>query len=198
MAVVVDQGDFMNTNSDSSSIAEHVDELTSWFNSYADDIADLRMLLLSDRPSLQARLGLAGVLNYQLKQMDLTPDWVPEIGLLDDIMVIRAGAALFSESNTEELPSVYQEVITRLSEQDARVRVILGDSYEALLEHVRGLKEQKIRGRSPKHLLEDEGALERFLGELDRFMKSYRPPRIISPERMIHKLRSHLKAKLGR
>ena len=36
--------------------------------------------MLDERPSLRGRMTIAAVLNYQIKKMDLTPDWMPEGG----------------------------------------------------------------------------------------------------------------------
>lgn len=188
----------MSTEHDPAKIASHVEELKHWLGTYKEDIAALKELMLSDTPSLRARQTIAAVLNYQIKKMDLAPDWMPELGMVDDAMVMRTGAAVFAINNMEELAHEQLVLITRLKAQNETVKEILGEEmYEELFQLIRNLIERKIHNRTPEEIFEDEKVRARFLGELERYVGQYEPPEIPEPEPFYRRLLSHMKSKLG-
>jgi len=174
----------------------HVEAIKGWLASYRDDVLEIRRAMLSEAPSPRARQTLAGVLSYQLRKMDLTPDWTPEIGMVDDAMVLRTGAAVFKINNLLELPSDVEETIERLSGEDAVVRAILGERYDDFFQRVRGLVEQRIHGRVPEEIIEDRAKRDELLADLDRFLDAYHPAAIKDPEGFYFELLSYLGAKL--
>lgn len=174
-----------------------IDEIMHWLATYTEEIALLRKLMLSDAPSLRARYTIAGVLNYQLKKMDLAPDWIPLLGMMDDAIVLRVGAAVFLINNLEPLPPEHERVISRLNEQNEMAKEILGPLYDALFQRVRGLIEQRVHGRTPKEILGEEDTRQRFLAEMDSFVERFTLPEIEDPEDLLAKLQSYFKAKLA-
>lgn len=59
--------------------------------------ADAYLLYLAwrdPRTPWYARLLLVGVLAYAISPVELIPDFIPVIGLLDDVLVVRLGTAL--------------------------------------------------------------------------------------------------------
>jgi uncharacterized membrane protein YkvA (DUF1232 family) len=175
----------------------HVETIREWLTRYREDVRLVQAAMLSDAPSPRARYTLAGVLNYQLRKMDLAPDWTPEIGMVDDAMVLRTGAAVFKINNLLPLPSDVEQTIERLARDDEAVKAILGqEQHENLFQRVRGLVERRIHGRTPEEIVEDAAMRERFLGELDRFLEGYRPPAIGEPAAFMRSVRSYIGAKL--
>jgi uncharacterized membrane protein YkvA (DUF1232 family) len=184
-------------SSDSSDVVNaQVEAIRGWLSTYREDVARLRQVMLSDAPSPRARWVLAGVLSYQLRKMDVAPDWVPEIGLVDDAMVLRTGAAVFRANNALALPPDQEQVIERLHGQNQTVQAILGEHYEALFEKVRGLIERRIHGRTPEEILGDPQRQASFLKELDGFLERYQMPQIPEPETFHRQLVSYMGAKL--
>jgi uncharacterized membrane protein YkvA (DUF1232 family) len=174
-----------------------VEKIKQWLASYREDVTQVRAAMLSDAPSPRACYTLAGVLNYQLRKMDITPDWTPEIGMVDDAMVLRTGASVFKINNLLSLPSDVEQTIERLASDDEIVKEVLGEEhYENLFQRVRGLVERRIHGRTPEEIVEDAGMRERFLGELDRFVEGYKTPEIKDPDAFMRSVRSYIGAKL--
>lgn len=184
-------------SSESSDVVNaQVDAIKGWLSTYREDVIQLRDVMLSDAPSPRARQVLAGVLSYQLRKMDVAPDWVPEIGFVDDAMVLRAGAAVFKANNALALPPDQEQVIERLHQQNQTVEAILGERYEALYDRVRGLMERRIHGRTPEEILDDPQRRTSFLKELEGFLERYQVPAIPYPETFHRQLLSYMGAKL--
>lgn len=177
-------------------VEEHVAAIKQWLASYREDVLEVRRAMLSNAPSPRACYALAGVLNYQIRKMDMTPDWTPEIGMVDDAMVLRTGAAVFGINNLLELPTDVAQTIDRLQGQNEVVKQILGSEYDDFFAKVRGLVERRIHGRTPEEILEDESKRKEFLAELDRFLESYHVPKIKEDEGFYFELLSYLRAKL--
>jgi uncharacterized membrane protein YkvA (DUF1232 family) len=153
--------------------------------------------MLDDAPSLRGRMTLAAVLNYQLKKMDLTPDWMPELGMVDDAMALRTGAAVFRINNMEQLAPEHEALIARLEAEDATVKAIMGEErYEKFFRLVRDLIDRPVKGREPETILEDDALRRRFLKEVEGHVERFRPPATPDPRRFYERLQSHLKAKL--
>jgi uncharacterized membrane protein YkvA (DUF1232 family) len=175
----------------------HAEKIKEWMASYREDVKRVRSAMLSDGPSPRARYTLAGALNYQLRKMDLTPDWTPEIGMVDDAMVLRTGASVFKINNLLDLPPDVEQIIEDLAGQDETVKVILGEErYEDLFQHVRGLIERRIHGRTPEEIVDDTDIREQFLAELDRYIARYQEPEIGDPAAFVRSLRRYIGAKL--
>ncbi len=175
----------------------YVEKIKEWLASYREDVKRVRSAMLSDGPSPRARYTLAGTLNYQLRKMDLTPDWTPEIGMVDDAMVLRTGASVFKINNLLTLPPDVKQTIEDLAGQDEIVKAILGEErYESLFKHVRGLIERRIHGRTPEEIVDDPSTRKRFLAELDRHLERYQVPDIAEPAEFMRNVHSYIGIKL--
>lgn len=151
-------------------------DLRRWLNTYRQDVEALRDVMLDERPPARARELLAGALNYQLQQLDLIPDWVPGVGMVDDAMVLRIAAALFIKQAGADLPVELIEKVAGLANDVDAVRQLIGDDlygrFEAL---VLGLPERDVRGRRAASILKHESARDGFLRDLKDDLSDYRP-----------------------
>jgi uncharacterized membrane protein YkvA (DUF1232 family) len=69
-----------------------------WLRSLADDAQKLAALLEQSGSSPAARRSAASSLNYLFKSLDLIPDGLEDLGLIDDAFVLRVAAALVPEA----------------------------------------------------------------------------------------------------
>lgn len=187
----------MTTEPDAHEITERIEAIRSWLDSYKSDLTLLQAVMLDERPSLRSRMTLAAVFNYQLKKMDLTPDWMPELGLVDDAMALRTGAAIFRTNNMEELAPEHEALIAKLEQQDETVKAMLGPRrYRAFFRLIRDLIDRPAKGRDPEEILKDEAMRKRFLKEVEGHIERFRDPAFPDPKRFYERLDAHLKAKL--
>jgi len=187
----------MTTEPDAQEIADRVEAIRDWLDSYKNDVQVLQALMLDERPSLRGRMTLAAVLNYQLKKMDLTPDWMPELGLVDDAMALRTGAAVFRANNMEQLAPEHEAMVAKLVAQDETVKAILGPRrYRSFFRLIRDLIDRPAKGRDPEAILQDEAMRHRFLKEVEGHMEGFRAPAFPDPKRFYERLDGHFKAKL--
>lgn len=54
----------------------------------------LRLALRDSRTPWYARVAILAVLAYALSPVDLIPDWIPLLGLLDDLLLLPLGIML--------------------------------------------------------------------------------------------------------
>ncbi len=68
--------------------------LARWAQALKRDIAAMLLALADPEVGWPARIVLVVVLAYALSPVDLIPDFIPVIGLLDDLIIVPAGLAL--------------------------------------------------------------------------------------------------------
>ena len=180
---------------DTSRMDKFLGEIKQWQTTYPNDILALRELLLSETPSRRARRVVAAILNYQLQNTDLLPDWMPELGLVDDAIALRTGAALFRLNNVRELPPQQKELLNRLFQQNETVRAIFGRRYNQFYKRVRGFMDKRVHGRTPGDIIGNDTTRRHFLKELDEFVKRYKIPVIEDSGAFVRKFQSYITAK---
>ena len=70
-------------------------KLKTWAQVLKRDVLALWFAARSPRTPWMARLIAGAVAAYALSPIDLIPDFIPVIGLLDDLIIIPLGIALF-------------------------------------------------------------------------------------------------------
>ncbi|MBT8496518.1 MAG: DUF1232 domain-containing protein [Deltaproteobacteria bacterium] len=73
-----------------------------WTKTLREDVETLKRVVEADEADRDGRRFAAAALNYLLTRMDLVPDWEESIGILDDILVIRALAGLAVQKGVDE------------------------------------------------------------------------------------------------
>lgn len=66
----------------------------TWARTLKTDAYALYLVFRDPRTPLPARLAIGLVVAYALSPIDLIPDFVPVLGLLDDLLIVPAGVAL--------------------------------------------------------------------------------------------------------
>jgi len=178
--------------------ARFAPHLLRWIESFPRDMETAREALLDKHPPPVARRLLVGVLTYRVRQMDLIPDYMQPVGLVDDCIVLRIAAELFLKYNVEGLPLSTLQKVARLANDSETVKEFLGDPlFEALERFVGELPEQSFRDQTPEQILEDERVRGRLFTEVNDSLKDWKAPEVDDPARMERDVLNYLKDKLG-
>ncbi len=77
--------------------------LASWAGRLKREVAALALAVRDPQAPLVARLLAAAVVAYALSPIDLIPDFIPVLGLLDDLVLVPAGIWLVLRLMPDEL-----------------------------------------------------------------------------------------------
>jgi uncharacterized membrane protein YkvA (DUF1232 family) len=176
-------------------IFAQVATMKEWLGSYKQDVETMRDVMLDEGPHEGARRLLAGALSYQLKDMDLIPDWVPGVGRVDDAMVLRVAAAAFME-RAGDLPKELSQRIKPLADDLGKVKEILGDLFPLFEALVARLPDEKMHGRRADTILKREAEREHFLKDLAADIAQHKPRFSDDSESYHRQVLSHLRSKL--
>jgi uncharacterized membrane protein YkvA (DUF1232 family) len=168
-----------------------LDEFPRWLRDLAADSSALVDLLGEDALSEESRTRIAGGLNYLLKSLDLIPDGVEDLGLLDDAFVLRVSAAL-AVDGLDDAP----EVVARLARDAELVDEFLGEAAPRLRRYVEELQQLAARGRTPQQIVNDPAVREASAGDIAAWADTYRAPSFAPDEKNLVKLRSFMVTKL--
>jgi uncharacterized membrane protein YkvA (DUF1232 family) len=72
-------------------MAEALERLKSWARALKRDVVALWLAARDPRTPLAAKLVAGAVAAYALSPIDLIPDFIPVLGLLDDLLLVPAG-----------------------------------------------------------------------------------------------------------
>src|SRR3954467_5442862 len=120
--------------------SRYLEAFPGWLKSLAEDAQKLAGLLEHADSSPAAQRGAASALNYLFKSLDLIPDGLEDLGLLDDAFVMRALAETVKQEATYALPFDESGTVARLAEEAELVREFLGDQYARLEKYASGLE----------------------------------------------------------
>jgi len=166
-----------------------LDAFPSWLRSLAEDALVLSVVVADEAAPEAARRQAAGALSYLFKSLDLVPDGIEDLGLLDDAFVLRVAARL--ATHVEPVPA-----LQNLAREAELVSDFLGVDYPRLERFVAGLGRLTVRGRSVDDVLGSPGVAASFAGEVRGWAKDYVVPSFGRDAKNLVKLRSFLKTKL--
>jgi len=170
-------------------------EFKRWADAFASDARLFCALVEETRLPADVRRIAAGALNYMLLQMDVVPDHVPVLGVLDDAMVLRVAAALIVERDAPGTPAE----LGRLANDDEKVQRFLGkDDYATLRALVTGLEGREVRKRTPAAVVDSDKERRHLIQEIETQLGAVRGGTLEDPAKLERDLRSYFKAKLGR
>ena len=84
------------------------DRLRAWSKALKRDVIALHIAARDPRTPWSARLLALGVAAYALSPIDLIPDFIPVLGLLDDLLLVPAGIWLVLRLIPPELMHEYR------------------------------------------------------------------------------------------
>lgn len=168
-----------------------------WIDQYARDVELFIDVLQSPlTPPPLKRLVAAG-LNYQLRQVDLVPDYYKPIGLIDDCIILRVVADLGAEWTAELGPDHMREMFKLANDCDL-LKEYLGDVYRPLENAVRAMEAQEVHRRSPEAIASSAEIQKAFVEDLRQDLLGYKALAIQDGPRAERELLSYFKTKLGK
>lgn len=171
---------------------ELLQKLDPWVKNLAEDTQVMRRALDSSDITREAKRFILGGLSYMLRKVDIIPDYLGGIGVLDDAAVMRVTAKLALDAGVPNADVAF----ARLAADDTLVRELFADMYDTFVNYVRKLPEERIRNRNADHILDEEGCLEQFDRELEDEIRGYTPKPLGDNERTIREFRSFIKSKV--
>jgi uncharacterized membrane protein YkvA (DUF1232 family) len=177
---------------------ELIDTFNEWINTLVDDAKVLRAGMEDAEAPRDARRLLVGGLSYLLRKIDIVPDYLSGVGVVDDAIVLRLAAKLALESGLGDMGAVAVNGLTALSKTTKPLEDYLGDLYGKLVEYVKALPDDEVRGRTADKVLDDPEVQKQFLRELTDELDAYAPKPITDPERAAREIKSFIKAKLDK
>lgn len=171
---------------------ELLQKLDLWVKNLAEDTQVMRRALDSAAITREAKKFILGGLSYMLRKVDIIPDYLGGIGVLDDAAVMRVSAKLAMDAGVPNADAAF----ARLVSDDTLVRELFADMYDTFVNYVRKLPEERIRNRNADHILDEEGCLDQFDRELEDEIRGYTPKPLGDNERTIREFRSYIKSKV--
>ncbi len=168
-----------------------------WIDNYADDTRLIMTLVRNESLPEDVRRLAVGILNYNLKQLDLIPDFYTPVGLIDDAMIIRVFAKLVADAVPHISDDRLRARMNDLIAENAVLEEFCGDAiYSALRKYVKSQPDRKVRQRDAKIILDNPSIMKEFMDDLETEIRGYEGARIDDPENVLKELKSFLKMKL--
>jgi len=177
---------------------DYLERFPAFLQTLGDDAVALGELVSESALPESARQTLAGGLNYLFKSLDLIPDGIDDIGLLDDAFVLRMVSEQALAEGATDLSPDQLRVLNRMAEDMDLVGSFLGSDLPRMETYVKGLRTGSARRRSAEDIVHNATVQGEFLSDLRGFAQSYRPPRFTREEKTLVKLRAFFDAKLPR
>ena len=170
----------------------YLEVFPQWLRSLGEDAGAVGELLATDDASDEAARSLVTGLNYIFKSLDLIPDGIDDLGLLDDAFVLRVACGFAIEAR----PEAKKGVVQRLGDDVRAVKDFLGDDYPRLEAYVKALRKGAARGRTVEEIVTDAQIRGQFLQEVRAWAAGYQVPSFTRDQKTLVKLKSFLSAKL--
>ncbi|MFW2350259.1 YkvA family protein [Qipengyuania sp.] len=91
--------------------------LKGWAAALKDEVVALYVAAKDRRTPFLAKLVAGATAAYALSPIDLIPDFIPVIGLLDDLILVPLGIWLAMRLIPTELMAEYREVAARIAQR---------------------------------------------------------------------------------
>ena len=175
----------------------HIDVFKGWAETIRQDTDAFKALLESTKADDKSRRLAAGALQYLVSKMDLIPDWIEGIGVIDDVMVLRVCAALSQDHDRGTLPTSAEASLERMANQSEKISAFLGGPlYDKLKAYCAKVGETPVRGLTSTQLLEEEPARKQLYKALDEELEKTVPIVINDPTDAELRLKAYLTHKL--
>ena len=100
-----------------SSRLRSLGKLAEWASGLKRDVLALWLAARDERTPIAAKLLAGAVAAYALSPIDLIPDFIPVLGLLDDMLIVPAGIWLVLRMIPAQLMAEYRERAGKLAER---------------------------------------------------------------------------------
>lgn len=177
---------------------EMMKRFRDWTSTLREDVETLKAVVDAKDAPVEGRRFAAAALNYLLTRMDLVPDWEESIGILDDVLVLRALADLAMQKGVDaHLSSDTQVALARLVAEVEHGRTWLGnDLWTRFAKHCESLVDTSVRGRSPGVIVQDADARKAVYGELEDHIKTLPPHAFSDADDVAVRFKAYIQHKL--
>jgi hypothetical protein len=177
----------------SSVDSRYLELFPQWLRGLGEDATALGETLASLASEDDGARSLVAGLNYVFKSLDLIPDGVEDLGLLDDAFVLRVACALATATH----PELKQGVVGRLAQDARAVRDFLDADYPRLESYVQNLQKGAARGRTVEDIVTDRASRDAFLADVRAWAAAYQAPSFTRDAKTLVKLKAFLGKKLA-
>ncbi|MGM0596814.1 MAG: YkvA family protein [Myxococcota bacterium] len=172
--------------------SEILEKLDGWVKTLVDDAKIMRSQIDSDGISRDAQKHIIGGLSYLLRKVDIIPDYMGGIGVLDDAFVMRVACRNALKAGISDVDDRFKQ----LAEDAELVDEILDELKDRFNLYVDKLPEQKIRNRNADTVLDEPGSMEQFDRELEDEIRGYKAKPLGKNEKVLRELKSFIKSKI--
>ena len=173
--------------------SDFIRTMEQWTSSLANDTSPLIAAMTAAETPREARRLLVGALSFFIRKVDIVPDYVEGIGLVDDAFVLRVASALAEQSGLGELDVEVAAAIEALAESTAPIKEFLWDLYPQFEDFVRALPDQTVRGRTADNVLDDPAAREDFLREVNDELRLLEVKPFLDSDRVLTDLKAFIR-----
>jgi uncharacterized membrane protein YkvA (DUF1232 family) len=169
--------------------------LQRYVSGLPDDVNVMLTAVADARTPAAARRSLVGGLNYLLERMDLAPDHLKGVGLIDDAAVLRIAARHAVSSGCDD------PAVRALAAEEVDLGTIFGDLAGPLEEYVSRMPWVKVRGRSAAEIVGDNETRASFWKELNHELRGFKAEVISAPrgvDVLLSDLRKMVRSGLGK
>lgn len=170
-----------------------LDSFPDWLGALSEDARALAALLEGNGPEV-GRQAAALALTYLLKSLDLIPDGLQDLGLIDDAFVLRVAA---TRVRAEDRSFDSSGTLARLTSEAGLLAEFLGPEYARLERYVDKLEAGSARGRGVSAVMHDPELRAALISDVRRWAEDYEPPAFGRDEKNLVKLRSFLKTRIA-
>jgi uncharacterized membrane protein YkvA (DUF1232 family) len=172
------------------------DILRRMVEGFPADVEAIQAGVIDGRTPPAARAVLAAALVYVVEPIDLTPDHLEGLGLIDDAAILRLAARLAVGHGAAE------PELRRLAGEAYELPAVFDDLVGPLQAHLEGLQAQPRRGRTPEQVISDQESRMELWQELARRREGYRPHALVAqamdPAELVKTLRKLVRARLAK
>jgi uncharacterized membrane protein YkvA (DUF1232 family) len=180
-------------------VSNELERIKEWVDSLRQDIETVKTVVANEAVDDDARKFAAAALNYLVSRMDLVPDWNQDIGVIDDVLVLRVTFDLASAYGLDEdLDAATLVDVGRLTNDVEAIERFLGpELYARLRKHCARLSEEAVRGRTPEAIVGDPEARAALYAEVDDELLRLPAASFGNPEAVAVSFKAYLAHKLS-
>lgn len=171
---------------------ELLQAMDEWVKNLAVDANVMRATIDVEGTSREAKKFIIGGLAYLLRKVDIIPDYMGGIGVLDDASVMRIACKLALDSGVPAASAEFK----KLADESELVKVALDEFYGQFENYVKNLPIEKIRNRNADTILDEPGSIDQFDRELEDETRGYKPKPLAQNTRTLRELKSFIKSKV--
>ncbi len=168
-----------------------LEAFSGWLRTLGSDVVDVSNALRRAEDSY-AREVLVGSLNYLFKSIDLIPDGIEDLGMLDDTFVLRTACAMALPHDG----TLSSSPVRSLAADATVIHDFLGEDDTRLEKFCAGMRDVNVRGQTAIAIAADAAKIDSLCAEVNDWARAYEVPGFSREPRNLIKLRAFLLTKL--